>query len=346
MPLTKNAFIRYKYIDDLLSDRHHYYSVQDLTDKVNERLSYDARKTVSKRCIEKDINALADSPFSVQFERFMKNGKHCIRYANPSYSIFTKEMSDEEANLLCEVLNTLGQFEGLDNFTWLDNFKIGLGLQERNKVISFSNNPYLKNSNMLGQLFDVISNEQVIELGYHTFTGKKDGHVVVYPYLLKQYNDRWYLLCAPEDNTGKILNFALDRIDIVTPLPERRYVKCQVDLEEHFDDIVGVTLYEGRKVDHILFWVSDNSLGYVDTKPIHGSQTHIIGDKESELRLRYSHLQGGAFFTLDCIKNHELIRELCAFGDNLIVLEDKDGIKEDIIKRIQDMMKKYTKNEH
>lgn len=72
MPLTKNAFIRYKYIDELLSDRHHYYSIQDLTDEVNNRLFQDGRETVSKRCIEKDINALAESLFSVRIERFFQ----------------------------------------------------------------------------------------------------------------------------------------------------------------------------------------------------------------------------------------------------------------------------------
>ena len=38
-----------------------------------------------------------------------------------------QEMSREERSLLREVLSTLGQFGGLDNFKWLDDFKIGLG---------------------------------------------------------------------------------------------------------------------------------------------------------------------------------------------------------------------------
>ena len=35
MPTNKNAFIRYKYLDRLLSDRHHYYDINDLTERVN-----------------------------------------------------------------------------------------------------------------------------------------------------------------------------------------------------------------------------------------------------------------------------------------------------------------------
>gem|GEM_PF-5799864 len=32
MPTNKNAFIRYKYLDRLLSDRHHYYDRSNLTE--------------------------------------------------------------------------------------------------------------------------------------------------------------------------------------------------------------------------------------------------------------------------------------------------------------------------
>lgn len=125
MPSNKNAVTRYKFLDDMLSDRHHCYDIHDLTDKCNEKLVDYGFPEVTQRCIEKDINYL--------------------EYANQSFSIFTKSLSDEESNLLSEVLFTIGQFDGLNNFEWLDSFKKGLELQEPPKVICFSNNPYLKN---------------------------------------------------------------------------------------------------------------------------------------------------------------------------------------------------------
>ena len=146
------------------------YDIHDLTEKVNDMLYEDGFPEVTQRCIEKDLNTLEYAPFSAPIERFTKNGKRCIAYSKRSFSIFTKELSDEEAILLREVLNTIGQFDGLDNFKWLDDFKIGLGLEERRQIISFSNNPYLQNSNLLGTLFDQISNKVVIRLSYHTFS--------------------------------------------------------------------------------------------------------------------------------------------------------------------------------
>lgn len=345
MPTNKNALTRYKYLDELLSDRHHYYDIHDLTEKCNQKLVEDGFPEVTQRCIEKDINYLEYAPFSADIERFRVNGKRCLRYENPSFSIFRKELTEEECNLLCEVLNTIGQFDGLDNFKWLDDFKMGLGLKERRQIISFSNNPYLKNSNLLGTLFDNISNGVVIRLSYHTFTDATIRSIVFHPYLLKQYNDRWFLLGA-DDSDKKMLNFALDRIDEVEPLPERTYEQCSEKLAERFDDIVGVSLYEDRPLEHILCWVSDASRGYVDTKPIHGSYTPIKGDVEQQLRSEFPQLEGGMFFTLDCIKNYELIRELCSYGKDLIVLRSDGTVADDVKKRVSEMMEQYSRIEN
>ena len=155
MPTNKNALIRYKYLDRLLSDHHHYYNIHELTEKVNEKLENDGFKEVTQRCIEKDLVDM-EGLFSAPIDHFNWNGKNCIRYGKYGFSIFKEEMSREERSLLREVLSTLGQFGGIDNCQWLDDFKIGLGLEERRQIISFSHNPYLQNSILLGTLFDNI----------------------------------------------------------------------------------------------------------------------------------------------------------------------------------------------
>jgi predicted DNA-binding transcriptional regulator YafY len=230
----------------------------------------------------------------------------------------------------------------LVNFEWLDKFKSGLGNTRRRQIISFSNNPYLKNSNLLGTLFDLISNEVVIRLHYHTFSDATTRNIDFHPYLLKQYNDRWFLLGAA-DSDKVILNFALDRINKVEPLPEKKYLPCPEDLSERFEDIVGVTLFEERPVEHILCWISDASKNYVDTKPIHGSYTPIKGEKDQQLRDEYPQLQGGMFFTLDCINNFELIRELCSFGKDLIVLRSDGTVADDVKRRVCEMYEQYNR---
>lgn len=341
MATNKNALIRYKHLDMLLSDRHHYYDINDLTEKVNEMLYDDGFKTVTRRCIEKDLVYLTERPFCAPIERTKRNGKNCVFYKNASFSIFKQEMSREERNLLREVLSTIGQFDGLDNFEWLEKFKIGLGYNRHRQIISFSNNPYLKNSNLLGTLFDYISNEVVIRLYYHTFSNRTTRSFEFHPYLLKQVNNRWFIL-GTTNNDGTILTFALDRIDKVEPLPEKKYKECHEDLNERFEDIVGITYHANRPVSHILFWCSNDAQDYVITKPLHGSQIQYHGEEEERLHAQYPSLEGGSFFSIDCIENYELITLLCTYGQNLIVLEPMH-IQETILERISQMVDKYNK---
>ena len=349
---TKNLFTRIKLLDELLSDRYHNYSMEDIVDKMNDRLEDMGCESVSRRCVEKDLKYLVEkSPFGVFINKYTMYAhdkerdraciKHCLKYEDPGFSIFQKKMSQEERKLLRDVLSALGQFEGLNHFEWIDKIKSSLEIDQRRQIICFSNNPYLKNSNLLGTLFDQISNEVVIRLSYHTFPNPDVRSIDFHPYLLKQYNERWYLLGAA-DSDNKILTFALDRIDDVVPHPEKKYIECPDELYERFDDIVGVTLYEDRPIEHILLWVSDVFKGYIDTKPIHGSYKPMKGEKEQNLREKYPQLKGGMFFTLDCISNHELINVLCSFGENLIVLQSDGTIQSDIDKTISKMNEIYS----
>ena len=341
MPSNKNAFSRYMILDDLLSDRLHNYSIKDLTDILEKRLPKLGLEGVGRRCIEKDIVDLQFAPVFAEIERYKsETGKRCVRYADPTFSIFNKKLSNEERNLLCEVLETIGQFDGLDNFEWLEKFKAKLGVKEHEKIIYFSNNPYLKNSNLLGTLFTYIANKVVVHLGYRTFDSDYKKEIVIHPYLLKQYNNRWYVICSA-DSDDKILTFALDRIIEVTPLPDKAYRLSSEDLTERYEDIIGITYHEGEPVEEIIFWASDNVTGYIDTKSIHGTQADFKGKRDTTLRAQCSTLNGGKFYRIRCIRNYELIRELCSYGPDVIVLSP-GHIQKAVHDRIQAMMEGYA----
>ena len=352
MPANKNAMTRYKILDELLSSRYHNYSLDDLTEEVSKRLSemYPDTNGVVRRTIEKDIYYLEyEGPFMVDIERYTAPGynkekqksftKQCLRYSNPAFSIFKKEMSDDEEYLLREALSMLGQFEGLPNLEALEGLRLGLGVNRNDrKIISLAKNP-LENSNILGELFTAISQKQVIELHYHTF--QESGNILsvnVHPYLLKEYNRRWYLFAAAESDE-KFLCFALDRIDSIVPQPSHHYIEYEGEIDERFEDIIGVTLNDGP-VLQIVFWVSDRSKDYVETKPLHESQRHINVELEEKLKNDYPILIGGKFFQIDCIENYELIRELSSFGKELVVLQPTE-IKDKVATRVAEMNEIY-----
>lgn len=355
MPANKNAMTRYKILDELLSSRYHNYSLDDLTEEVSNRLAdmYPDTNGVVRRTIEKDIYYLEyEGPFMVDIERYSVPSyskekqksymKQCLRYAQPSFSIFKKEMTNDEEYLLSEALSLLGQFEGLPNLDALEGLRLGLGVKRNERhIISFTKNP-LENSNLLGELFTAASQKQVIEIHYHKFSDPEQELVVnLHPYLLKEYNRRWYLFAAAEDDE-KMLCFGLDRIDKVVPLPSHKYVEYDGDLNERFEDIIGVTLFEDSPVYPIIFWVSDFSKDYVLTKPIHESQKRVNVNKVLSLREQYPSLINGIFLQINCRDNYELIRELASFGKDLIVLSPS-VIQDKVWNRINSMNEEYIK---
>ncbi|MCI6069747.1 MAG: WYL domain-containing protein, partial [Bacteroidales bacterium] len=112
------------------------------------------------------------------------------------------------------------------------------------------------------------------------------------------------------------------------------------DLFDRFEDIIGVSYYEGSEVYKITFWVSDKSAPYIETKPLHGSQKKIKGEKASMIREKYNISSDGTLFSIECMNNYELIRELCSFGGDLKVLSPEPIVKA-IKQRITAMSNTY-----
>jgi predicted DNA-binding transcriptional regulator YafY len=352
MPANKNALTRYALLDKLLSNKRKNYSIQDMTDYLASELPNYGQTSVSRRQVEKDLHYLEDdSPFDVEFERYKVDSptstgdgiykKPCIRYADPSFSIFKKPLTDDELSLLSSVLSSLGSFKGLPNFEWLDGLASKLNLKEQPEIISISKN-IKDNSTFLAELFGYISSKSPIRIEYKEFGSDENLICELSPYLLKEYNRRWYLIAYSFDK-NKIFNYALDRIKSIRGLDTmHKYKPAPADFTERYEDIIGVTYYEDKPIERITFWVSAASKDYIDTKPIHDSMRKLKGESAEALQNKYPELQDGMFCTIDCIENYELIRELTTFGANLIVLSPLH-IAEKVVDIAKKMVAEYNK---
>ena len=347
MPKNKNAFQRYVYLDPLLADQYHYYDIHDLTEHVNRGLRAEENSGVDERTIQKDIKALEGDPFYIDITRPRQGFKRCIRYSDPTFSIFNKKLTDDEKNLLKELLNTLGQFEGLDSLSWFADLKKRLNLEDKqgDVIIQFETNPKTVDSDLLGRLFTAIAHKQVIRLYYRKFDEVKEKSVVLHPYLLKQFNTRWYLFGA-DDGDNFLLHFALDRITRFEPLPATAFRECEYSFVDRFEDIVGVTLNRDKKTgeplpcEDILIWADKQEIGYIDTKPLHGSQTLVKGEEAQALRARYPHLKAGQFYRLECIPNRELFQALAAYFSGIELLEPL-SLRKEYAEMISKVNRKY-----
>lgn len=323
MPVNKDAMARYRIIDRMLADPNKDYTTAQIARAVSQECP-----KVTLRMIQKDIKALE--------EEFNKNivrngaGRGTVRYEDQSEPLFYQELTSDEEEVLREVLRSLGQFDGLDNFTWLDLLKKKLSVTEDSSqpLISFSKNEGLQiPDTLLGRLFTAISRKKVIRISYTVF-GRKPKEYTVYPYQLKQYNERWFLLCTPVDdeiypyNPEFIATFALDRIDskfeYVEEIP---YIETPVDLKSRFDEVIGVTVLQDVETEYIYFAVHPKTLPYIQTKYIHWSQIQLDEESEAEFKARYPSLRDWTFFTIECRPNNELYSRFASFADHIVLVE-------------------------
>lgn len=327
MPVNKDAMARYRIIDRMLADPNNDYT----TAQIARAVSLECPK-VTLRMIQKDIKALEED-FGKEMVR-NGAGRGTVRYEDQSEPLFYQELTSDEKEVLREVLRSLGQFDGLDNFTWLDLLKKKLAISDekaQQPLISFSKNEGLQiPDTLLGRLFTAISRKKVIRITYTVF-GRKPKEYTVYPYQLKQFNDRWFLLCTPvEDeiypyNPEFIATFALDRIDSKFEYAEEiPYIETPVDLKARFDEVVGVTILKDKETEYIYFAVHPQSLPYIQTKYIHWSQMQLDEEFEAEFKNRYPRLKDWTFFTIECRPNNELYGRFASYSDKIVLVEPKE----------------------
>ena len=346
MPVNKDAMARYRIIDRMLADPHKDYTTQD----IEKAVSLVCPK-VCTRMIQKDIKALQEE-FGKDLVR-NAGGRGTVKYKDQSTPLFYQELTVDEEEILREALGSLGQFEGLDNFKWLENLKKKLDMPADKKerpVISFSKNNVLQiPENLLGYLYSAIARRKVIRFGYRKFqdAGQPYSLVTVHPYQLRQYNNRWFLICNPVGNEqypfdpDLIYNYALDRMDgKVEYVDEMPYIDTVVDIDARFEEIVGVTYRKDVDLRDIYFAVKPEAVDYVRTKFIHPSQDEVNPAIEKEFIRKYPSLKDCKFFIISCRPNVEMYALLASHRDKVIIVEP-DDIRETMRGMLQFMVKNY-----
>ena len=327
MAQNKGAIVRYRALDRCLRKRNIKYGIEELIHTCEEAL-YDAfaeRMTVSRRQFFLDINHMeSNAGYNADIERYRDGKRMCYRYAEPDFSIEKMPLTDDEIDQLKETILMLNRFKGLPHFEWMEEILSKLedtfhlkGAQD--SVIGFEQNIYLKGIENITPLFEAIINRQVLNIRYKSFKANKPITCEIHPYYLKQYNNRWFLF-GWNTEFGQITNFALDRIEAVSPmLAEYRDKPADIDFDEYFDDIIGVTIPKDKKMEHIVIRVAPDRYPYIKNKPLHPSQRNY--DKEMRV-------------SIDVKPNSELIALLLSFGSQLEVLEPQN---------VREMMRDHVK---
>lgn len=339
MATNKLALLRYKTIDECLKNRFRKWTLEDLIEKVADNLyEYEGITTgVSRRTIQADIQVMRsdklgyNAPITITDRKF-------YTYEDPSYSITNSPINDTDMVKMKEIVSILKQLNGFSYFDEMSDLiaKLENNVHKKEKnsrnCIQFEDNKNLKGIEHINPLYQAILNKTPLLIEYKSFRAQQSSKEIYYPYFLKEYRNRWFLITRPK-KLKHIFTLALDRIEDFHLLTKEPFVEHQgVEWERYFGDTIGVTKSERDRGCKVILQFDKSNAPYVLTKPIHTSQ-QVLSDNEDGLIVR-----------IDVVLNFELEREILGFGECVKVLSPRN-LKSRIQKRLANAYHQYEQAE-
>ena len=276
---------------------------------LNEILTDPQIDIISERLLRDNLKELEEK-YGAVFETSMYRGrKRLWRYKDTGFSIMQQASKDME--IIRHSLENLNIFKGDPRYDMIRFYL--MGLQKGSSAsglsfMSFDNNREASGLDNVEPILEAISHKYPLKMCYKPFS--KDVFTVnIHPYHLRQYNRRWFVFAYSEDKK-EIQNYPLDRIIKLEHL-SKPYIETDVDFEKYFDDIVGVTNYKKCRIEKVVLKVSNKSIDYIRTKPLHRTQTEL-----EELNT-----ESQTFIQLKLKINTELEMLLLSYGDAIEIIE-------------------------
>lgn len=335
MAVNKLALIRYKTIDDCLKNRFRKWTLEDIIEKVSATL-YELEGIttgVSKRTIQADIQLMRSDKLGYNAP-IVVNDKRFYAYEDPAFSITKAPINNADVDKMKEIVGVLKQFNAFNYFDEMSDMIARLennlykSTKQSGNNIQLESNKLVKGLECIPPLYQAVLNKQSLLIEYKSFKAQQSQQGIYYPYLLKEYRNRWFLICKAKKRPG-ILNLALDRIVEFQELPNEEFVSYQgVDFDRYYEDLIGVTKSERDRAQKVILEFSNDHAPYVLTKPMHQSQVVLSKNEKTTT------------FRIDVVLNYELEREILGFGECVKVLSPRLLISK-IKRRLAQTYKQY-----
>ncbi len=323
MPANKNALIRYKTIDNCLRNKYRRWTLEDLVEACSDAL-YDMegiRKGVSVRTVQGDIQMMRSDKLGYNAPIEVYEHKY-YRYADAGFSIMQMPMSENDYEVMQEAVDMLRELEDFEQFREMSDVvgrlrdKLSISRGNNRPVIHFDSVPNLVGLRLLNPLYNYISSRRAIRVVYQSFSARRPMEFVMFPYLLKEFRNRWFLF-GSRDRDMRLFSLALDRIVSVEASDEEYRENKDFEAEHFFDDVIGVTKDVGDKAVDVVFWSSASQSKYIRTKPLHASQRLLSESVEDR----------SCVFSIHVVENAEMYSVFMSYGSGVEILEPS-GVRE------------------
>jgi predicted DNA-binding transcriptional regulator YafY len=335
MPVNKNASMRYRIIDSLLVGGQKV-KMEDLIARVSEELrdlvSYES-KDISKRSIEYDLQQMKEAK-PQGFGAPVIRSKGFVYYDSKTYSIFGAELNDDDISALLELFSIYDAYWSFPQTPTVRAFvqKFGKNLTLSSKVkgrVQFDINLDALGAKRLSQFAELIKKGKQASVDYEPF-GKAVRKINVQPLLVKEFNNRWFLLCFDNDQ-NRFTNLPLDRI-MGAPRANNLDIDSAklTELLGLIQHMYGVSFPKpDQNPEKIAFIISPERKPYLETKPIHYTQ-RIENNEFAE-----------SIVTLRLYQSRELVQTLLSYGKDVAVIEP-ESLRQEMKKIIGEMIASYA----
>jgi predicted DNA-binding transcriptional regulator YafY len=265
---------------------------------------------ISARTLERDIERIrSDYGLEIVYDK-----------ANNGYFI------DEDKSIKVESF-----FKFLEIASVADIFSESL--LNSNKIlnyVSFDDSKYFKGISNLREILLAINQHRKLHFRHENFSANTFKEYIITPLILKEYENRWYVVGVPEEMT-EIRTFGVDRIHQLTlgKLSKVKRNKFEEQLK-NFDNIIGLD-FNNKKPIKIRLLVNATHVKYMKSLPIHHSQV-VHSENENQ---QY-------FVDFFLVINYEFITQVLKIGNDAEVIypiELRDTVKN----ILEDSLKKYLK---
>lgn len=339
MAINKNALIRYKTIDQCLQNSYRRWTLNDLIDACSDALyEYEGREiNVSKRTIQLDIQMMRSDKLGYNAPIVVYEKKY-YRYEDEDYSITDIPLNESDMKVLSETVEMLKQFKDFSLFSELGGIiqrledKVYTEKTKQSAIIHLDKNENLRGLEHLDTLYQAIVKKMVLKISYKSFKAKEPSIITFHPFILKEFNNRWFLV-GRASAEKPVINLALDRMEAIDYDLNIDYLDEDFDGDDYYKNTFGVTVLSDEHVQEIHLKIDKRNAPYVITKPIHHTQKVLENNPD-----------GSIVVSVVLVVNYELERLILGFGESLEVLKP-ESLRRKIKWKLNNAIQNYEADE-
>lgn len=161
----------------------------------------------------------------------------------------------------------------------------------------------------LSLIIDAMKTGNVVQIEYQSFWRKESSTLILKPYCVRLFKQRWYLLAYNSDYS-ELRTYSLDRIQDFKKLADTFTIPDSFNAQEYFENYYGIIVKRGE-VEDVKLRASKEQANYLRSLKLHHSQ------QEVETHEDYS------IFTYRLCPELDFVIEIMSMGERVEVLEPK-----------------------